>query len=246
MAPSFDTVVDLVRACGFDLSLELTDADRAGDHALGDRFPLSVAQRVERMLDDRSDGSGPIAILASLESRRVDYVVTGSFAEGVRGVHVAPVGVDICPSFAGENLQRLSDAVSELVPRRRSAEVTEQAHDANAVLRINTTAGRLSMVGSPAGVPNGFVDLRRAASREDVSDGVRPLIAGTRDLAAMAAARGRRMDPERLATLRRIIELEADRGPAVYMFVKAQRTRRAAAERLGAALPESSRSVRGL
>jgi transcriptional regulator with XRE-family HTH domain len=214
MAPSFHTVIDLVRACGFDLSMELTEADRADDLALEDRLRLSAAQRVERMLEDRASGFDPIAILASLESRRVDYVVIGSFAQGVRGVELEAAGVDICPSFAGENLQRLSDAISELEPRRRNAQVTEQALDANAVLRINTTAGRLAMVGSPAGVPNGYVDLRRAASREDLGGGLRPLVAGTRDLAAMAAALQRRVDTERLPMLRQIVELEAYRVPA--------------------------------
>lgn len=223
MAPSFDTVIDLVRACGLDLSMELIEADRADDHALGDRLRLSAAQRVERMLEDRASGFDPIAILASLESRRVDYVVIGSFAQGVRGVELESAGVDICPSFAGANLQRLSDAISELEPRRRSAQVTEQALDANAVLRINTTAGRLSMVGSPAGVPNGYVDLRRAASREILGDGVCPLVAGTRDLAAMAAALHRRVDTERLPMLRRIVELEVVREPASQAARSARR-----------------------
>jgi transcriptional regulator with XRE-family HTH domain len=214
MAPSFDTVIDLVRACGLDLSMELTEAHHADAHALEDRLRLGAAQRVGRMLEDRAPGFDPITILASLESRRVDYVVIGSFAQAVRGVDLEAAGVDICPSFAGENLERLTDAVAELRPHRKKVAVTDQALDANAVLRIDTTAGRLSMVGSPAGVPNGYVDLRRAASRENLGDGLQPLIAGTRDLAAMAAALHRRVDTERLPMLRQIAELEAYRVPA--------------------------------
>jgi hypothetical protein len=67
------------------------------------------------------------------------------------------------------------------------------------------------VIASPAGVPNGYVDLRRAASREDLGQGVRPVVASAGDLAAMAAALGRERDLERLSALRRIVDLEADR-----------------------------------
>jgi hypothetical protein len=132
----------------------------------------------------------------------------------VRGVDLVTGGVGVCPSFAGQNLERLSDAVTELGPCRNGAVVTERALDANPVLRINTAVGRLSIVASPAGIPNGYIDLRRAASREDLGDGLWPLVAGTRDLAAMAAALHRRIDTERLPALRRIFELEVDLEPA--------------------------------
>jgi transcriptional regulator with XRE-family HTH domain len=238
MAPSFDTVIDLVRACGFDLSLELTELDGGGDDTVGERLALGVAERVQRTLElgaraDRSAVFDPIAILAALESGAIDYVLIGGIAQAVRGVQLATAGVDICPSFAGENLERLSDAVAELGPRRKGVAVTEQTLDANAVLRINTAAGRLSIVGSPAGVPNGYVDLRRAASREDLGGGLRPLVAGTRDLAAMAAALHRRADTERLPMLRRIVELEVDLVPVTPAPSPARRNARRRASRMG-------------
>lgn len=50
IAPSLDTLVELVRACGFDLPLELAPLDRELDDRLGDLARLSPERRLERML----------------------------------------------------------------------------------------------------------------------------------------------------------------------------------------------------
>lgn len=51
VAPNLDTLIELVRACGFDLPLELVpfDADRHG--RVGELQQLSPERRLERMLD---------------------------------------------------------------------------------------------------------------------------------------------------------------------------------------------------
>lgn len=51
VAPSVDTLGDLVRACGFDLSLELMPFDAASFRALSDLQQLSPERRVDRMLN---------------------------------------------------------------------------------------------------------------------------------------------------------------------------------------------------
>jgi len=162
----------------------------------------------------RAQDFDPLSILAALEGGYVDYVLIGGLAQVLRGVDVVTNGVDICPSFARGNLDRLGSALGELVVVDGVSRVTEEALADEPVVRLQTDAGTLQVVGSPAGVPNGFVELRRAASREDLGGGLRPLVASSGDLAAMAAALHRPADLDRLAMLRRVVELESDRAVA--------------------------------
>lgn len=174
----------------------------------------------------------PLAIIASLERNHVDYVVIGGLAQVLRGADVVTTGVDVCPSFAKGNLERLATAVAELAATAGPPGITldEQALSDSAVLAVPTDAGELKVIASPAGVPNGFVDLRRAAAREDLGHGLRPLVACTGDLAAMAAALGREQDLVRLPMLRRIVELEVG-GQALQRAPTPAHTVRRAASR---------------
>jgi transcriptional regulator with XRE-family HTH domain len=52
VAPSLDTLSDLIRACGFELSLELTPSNDAEHKLLSDLQQLSPERRVDRMLDN--------------------------------------------------------------------------------------------------------------------------------------------------------------------------------------------------
>jgi hypothetical protein len=156
----------------------------------------------------------PRAILAALERKYVDFILIGAIARVLRGSHETSRGLDICPAFGAENITRLGQAVGELGGRRvdrRKLVLEEGSLGAEDVVDLVTTAGELKLVGAPAGAPNGFVDLRRAATREHLGHGLRPLVASTGDLARMAAALHREQDVKRLPELRRIMELEADR-----------------------------------
>jgi hypothetical protein len=166
----------------------------------------------------REQSFDPVKILAALERNYVAYVLIGGLAQVLRGADLVTTGVDICPSFAKENLGRLSAAISELDAQSTSGKVlavSERVLEVEPVLELRTSAGELRLVGAPAGIPNGYVDLRRAASHEHLGAGVRALVASTSDLGAMAAALGRQNDMDRLPALRRIVELEADRGQMV-------------------------------
>ncbi|MGI8863805.1 MAG: helix-turn-helix transcriptional regulator [Solirubrobacteraceae bacterium] len=56
-APSFDTVLELIRACGFDLPLELIRLESLVDEdRLTTLHQLSPERRVDRMLDRRASG----------------------------------------------------------------------------------------------------------------------------------------------------------------------------------------------
>jgi|SRR5215207_11145751 len=57
VAPSIDTLVDLVRACGFDVPLELMSYDPAPDKRVAEIQMLSPERRVDRLLDKR-EGEG--------------------------------------------------------------------------------------------------------------------------------------------------------------------------------------------
>ncbi|HET6867301.1 MAG TPA: hypothetical protein VFH80_15380 [Solirubrobacteraceae bacterium] len=165
-----------------------------------------------------ADSFDPRTIIATLERNYVDYVLIGGLAQVLRGADVVTSGVDICPSFAGDNLARVTAACRELEARARDGHpltFDEASLMAAPVVKMSTTAGQLNVVGSPAGVPGGYVALRRSATREDLGHGVRPLVAATGDLATMAAALHREQDRARLPMLRRIVELEVERAPAV-------------------------------
>lgn len=55
VAPSLDTLVELVRACGFDLPLELVPYDPAPDERVRELQLLSPERRVDRMLERLGD-----------------------------------------------------------------------------------------------------------------------------------------------------------------------------------------------
>jgi transcriptional regulator with XRE-family HTH domain len=53
VAPSIDTLVDLVRSCGFDIPLELVPYDAGADEQAAELQMLSPERRVDRLLERR-------------------------------------------------------------------------------------------------------------------------------------------------------------------------------------------------
>jgi hypothetical protein len=158
----------------------------------------------------------PRGILAALEGNHVDYVLIGGLAQVLRGADRVTGGIDICPSFGAGNLDRLADACAALHAIRQDRmplQVTEDVLGSEPVVSLRSDAGDLRLIASPAGAPGGYVDLRRAATREHLGQGLQTLVASTADLARMAAALHREQDVAHLKQLRRIMELEASRQP---------------------------------
>ena len=56
VAPSVETLVELVRACGFDLPLELVARDESNLERLRKNVLLSPERRVQRILQARAKG----------------------------------------------------------------------------------------------------------------------------------------------------------------------------------------------
>ena len=144
----------------------------------------------------------PLGLLAALERHRVAYVVIGGLARVIQGTDELTRGVDIAPSTKPDNLRRLSSALAEFGASELST---------SEPVRVATPHGELRIVPVPAGT-RGYDDLRRAATREPLGQGLRPAVASKGDLARMLSAFGRDEDAEKLRQLRRLLELEQELG----------------------------------
>jgi hypothetical protein len=151
-------------------------------------------------------------VLKALDRHRVTYIVIGAFARVIHGTEELTRGIDIVPSTRSENLRQLEEALGELSARRvDEQELRLDEHSLEPVIPLRSDAGELKIVPEPLGT-RGYDDLRRAASREPLGQGVRPSVASTGDLARMLGARGRETDLENLRMLRRLIALDRGRG----------------------------------
>lgn len=151
----------------------------------------------------------PIATLKALDRQRVAYVVVGGLGRVIHGSDELTDGLDIVPSLREENLSRLGLALEDLNARRSDGKrlVPERDLGRRPLLELKTDAGELKLVPEPAGT-GGYDDLRRAAQREPLGQGLRPQVASLGDQARMLAALDREQDLHALRTLRRLIELE--------------------------------------
>ena len=156
----------------------------------------------------------PLGLLKTLDRHRVSYIVVGGLARIIQGADEMTNGVDIVPAMRDENLRRLDLALEELDARRTDRKkLTPLQNDPSPepVLALSTDLGELKIVPQPEGT-RGYDDLRRAATREYLGQGVRSSIASVGDLARMISAVGREDDIPKLMAMRRIAELEVGRG----------------------------------
>ena len=156
----------------------------------------------------------PLGLLQTLDRHRVTYIVVGSLARIIQGADEMTNGVDIVPPMREENLRRLDLALEELGARRtdrKKLAPLQNDPSPEPVLALSTDLGELKIVSQPEGT-RGYDDLRRAATREYLGQGVRSSIASVGDLARMISALGREDDIPKLMAMRRIAELEVRRG----------------------------------
>jgi hypothetical protein len=162
--------------------------------------------------DQRFD---PYATLETLERRGVTYVLIGGFARVVRGTEELTRGLDLVPSLHGDNLSRLALALDDLDAGRvdgRPIALAARTIRAEPVIELRTRGGQVKIIAEPAGTRGGYDDLRRAASREPLGRGLRPLVASIGDLARMTAAFGREQDLTPLRQLRILADLDRRRS----------------------------------
>jgi hypothetical protein len=155
----------------------------------------------------------PRGLLAALDRNRVAYIIVGAFARVVQGADEVTRGIDIVPSTQEQNLRRLDAALAQLGARRPDGtEPTLADTDGpEPVVELTTDRGELKIIPEPEGT-RGYEDLRRAATREHIGQGLRPAVASLGDLSRMLAALGREEDMPKLLDLRRLAELEISHG----------------------------------
>ena len=76
---------------------------------------------------------------------------------------------------------------------------------------LATDHGELKIIPEPTGT-GGYEDLRRAATREHIGQGLRPQVASLGDLTRMLSSLGREDDLPKVLDLRRLAELEISHG----------------------------------
>jgi hypothetical protein len=145
------------------------------------------------------NGFDPRGILAGLERNYVSYVLIGALARVIRGTNELTEGVDVCPSLTDFTRERLGEALDDLEARRvdRRRLVLEDALADERVISLRTPMGKLKLVPEPAGTRRGYNDLRRAATKEHLGEGLRPEVASIADLARMSAALAHELAHER-------------------------------------------------
>jgi hypothetical protein len=150
----------------------------------------------------------PESILEALAIHAVDYVLIGGLAAVAHGSRRMTRDIDIVVRPDDDNLARLEAALSALgasklvaagalLPIEPSDIATMVA--LGTILRTRSPAGRLDIVGAPAGAaPYEQLAERSATSR---IAGVETRIAGLDDLIAMKRAAGRPLDLQDIADL---------------------------------------------
>lgn len=152
-------------------------------------------------------GFDPRGILAALERHRVAYVVIGDLAGVLHGSDLSARGLEITPSLKPGNLERLERALEDLDAPPRARARVQQLDPEHAAVSVRTPRGELVLTPAPAGT-RGYEDLRRAATREPLGQGIRAPIASAPDLIRILAAQGREQDLVLERRLRRVVELE--------------------------------------
>jgi transcriptional regulator with XRE-family HTH domain len=231
--PGFENVRMLIRACGLDLSMELTAYDPSPDAQLEHNLRLTAADRLEQAQDElrqlmRSPeraqrlgfdavelgGFHPQELFAILEQSRVDYVTIGAFGALLHGSGILSDNIDIVPSLSPANLQYLAQAYIRLDARTPKTKQLRlgPGERPGAITRMRTRSGPLNIILTPAGT-NGYEDLRRKAIREPLGFGVRTTLASLDDIIRTTAATGGKKAEARLPRLHRLLDLAQNIGP---------------------------------
>ena len=143
----------------------------------------------------------PVRICSILNEERVDYVVVGGFAAVVRGSSLPTRDIDIVPSRAPDNLERLAHAL-----RRLNANIPTDGEPVTApldgpflanmplMLNLVTEFGEMDLTFLPAGRAGGYEGWRVGATEEEVSDGVPVVVAAIDDVIDSKRATNRSKD----------------------------------------------------
>jgi hypothetical protein len=169
----------------------------------------------------------PDEILEILERHEVLYVVIGGLAAELRGSPYVTRDVDVTPARTRENFVKLASALRELEAKLRLPDLDEplailldeRSFEQGTTWTFVTKHGYLDIALLPDGT-RGYEDLRRAATRERLSDTVTVSVAALADVIRSKEAAGREKDRAILPVLRQVLErthlIERD-GPGIEL-----------------------------
>jgi hypothetical protein len=155
----------------------------------------------------------PDEILEVLERHRVHYVVIGGLAAELRGSPYVTRDVDVTPARSRANFKKLAAALRELDAKLRVPDMTEplvvpldeQSFEQGTTWTYVTKHGYLDVALLPDGT-RGYEDLRRGATKEQVTDTVTVFVAALADVIRSKEAAGREKDRAVLPILRQVLE----------------------------------------
>ena len=155
----------------------------------------------------------PDELLGVLERHRVRYVVIGGLAAELRGSPYITRDVDVTPSRDRANLRRLAAALRELNATLRVPGVEgpvefpldEHSFTWETTWTFNTDHGYLDLAFLPDGT-RGYDDLRRDATREQLTENLQVDVASLADVIRSKEAAGREKDRAVLPILRQVLE----------------------------------------
>ncbi len=163
----------------------------------------------------------PDEILEVLERHHVLYVVIGGLAAELRGSPYVTRDVDVTPARTRENFTRLVAALKELDAKPRVPDLEEplvipldeRTFGQGTTWTFVTKHGYLDIALLPDGT-RGYDDLRRSATREQITDTVTIFVAALADVIRSKEAAGREKDRAVLPILRQVLERShrKDRG----------------------------------
>src|SRR5271166_2774160 len=155
----------------------------------------------------------PDQILEVLERHHVDYVVIGGLAAEVRGSPYITRDVDVTPARNRPNFARLAGALRELEAKLRvpglddlvEVPLDEHSFEQRTTWTYVTKHGNLDVALLPDGT-RGYEDLKRAATRERLTDRLEVQVASLADVIRSKEAAGREKDRAVLPVLRQVLE----------------------------------------
>ena len=150
---------------------------------------------------------GPEAVFAALVSHAVDFVVIGGVAAVVHGSRRVTRDIDVVVAPDSENLARLEAALNELSAvkliehgaRERISTADVAMVALGTTLHTRSTAGRLDVVGAPAGAAP-YSQLHARSIVSHVGE-LAIRVSGLDDLIAMKRASGRPLDLQDIADI---------------------------------------------
>jgi hypothetical protein len=154
----------------------------------------------------------PAEILAVLDRHQIQYVLIGGLAAILYGAPHVTTDVDIVPQEDRRNLERLSEALTELNARIRVSGEPEGVpfgHDGASLGRVRiwnlvTDLGNLDITFVPSGT-RGYEDLRRDLNTVTVR-GIDVPVASLADVIRSKEAADRERDRAILPVLRELLE----------------------------------------